>query len=200
LRSSEVDCVKERIKDFSTIIYDENNNVLYSSPKSEAGNWIDIIPHSVGEKLKNIVCEEHVVPKETVVTPAVTVTDKNLAQVNSNQNETNATTIESVRNLVTKWLNSWKSGDMETYRSCYASDFQSRGMNLNEWVSFKADVYQKSKNINISIDELQIIAEENNATAVFAQSYSSSIFKSSGKKKLELRKINNKWKIYKEIM
>ena len=200
LRSSEIDCVKEKIKDFSTIIYDKKNNVLYSSPKGETDEWLDIIPNSVGEKLKNIVCKEPVAPKEAVVAPAVTVTDKNLAQVNNNQNETNSTTIESVRNLATKWLNSWKSGDMETYRSCYASDFRSRGMNLDEWVSFKASVYKISKNMNISIDKLQIIAAENNAAAVFTQSYSSSIFKSSGKKKLELRKINDEWKIYREIM
>ena len=89
---------------------------------------------------------------------------------------------------------------METYRSCYASDFKSKGMNLDAWVSHKTNVYQKSKNINISIDKLQISAEENNATAVFTQYYSSSIFKDSGKKKLELRKINDEWKIYREIM
>ena len=89
---------------------------------------------------------------------------------------------------------------MKTYRSCYASDFQSKGMNLDAWVSHKTNVYQKSKNINVSIDNLQISADENNVTVEFIQHYSSSIFKYSGKKKLELRKINDKWKIYREIM
>ena len=89
---------------------------------------------------------------------------------------------------------------MKTYRSCYASDFQSKGMNLDAWISYKTNVRQKSKNINISIDNLQISADENTATAVFTQSYSSSILKDSGKKKLELRKINDEWKIYREIM
>ena len=68
------------------------------------------------------------------------------------------------------------------------------------WISYKTNVRQKSKNINISIDDLQISADENNATAVFTQSYSSSIFKDKGKKTLELRKINDEWKIYREIM
>jgi ketosteroid isomerase-like protein len=102
--------------------------------------------------------------------------------------------------LINKWLTSWKSGDVETYRSCYATDYQSKGRNLDAYVSDKADVYKKSKNIKISIDDLKISADENNATAEFIQHYSSSRFKYSGKKTLELRKINDKWKIYREIM
>jgi hypothetical protein len=89
---------------------------------------------------------------------------------------------------------------METYRSCYASNFQSKGMNLNNWVSYKSDVRKKSKDININIDDLKISTDENTAKAVFTQSYSSSILKDKGQKTLELRKINDEWKIYKEIM
>ena len=143
--------------------------------------------------------EAPVTPKEAVVA-APAVTDKNPAQVNNKQIEKKAIPKEAVRDLLTKWLTSWKSGDMKTYRSCYASDFQSKGMNLDAWVSHKTNVYQKSKNINVSIDNLQISADENNVTVEFIQHYSSSIFKYSGKKKLELRKINDEWKIYREIM
>jgi hypothetical protein len=73
-------------------------------------------------------------------------------------------------------------------------------MNLNAWVSRRTNVYKKSKSINISINDLHISEEGNNATAAFTQHYSSSISKYSGKKKLELRKINNKWKIYREMI
>ena len=101
-------------------------------------------------------------------TAAPAVTDKNLAQVNNKQIETKSASEEAVRNLLTKWLNSWKSGDMKTYRSCYASNFQSEVTYLNAWVSYKTNVRQKSKKINISIDKLQISADENIATAVFS--------------------------------
>jgi len=143
--------------------------------------------------------EAPVTPKEAVVA-APAVTDKNPAQVNNKQIEKKAIPKEAVRDLLTKWLTSWKSGDMKTYRSCYASDFQSKGMNLDAWVSHKTNVYQKSKNINVSIDNLQISADENFAAIIFTQHYSSSILKDSGKKTLELRKINDEWKIYREIM
>lgn len=107
---------------------------------------------------------------------------------------------EDVRNLVNKWLASWKSGDIKTYGSFYAADFESKGKNLDAWLAHKTNVSKKSKNINITIDNLQISADENKATAVFTQHYSSSITKDTGKKTLELRKINNEWKIYREIM
>ena len=89
---------------------------------------------------------------------------------------------------------------MEDYRSFYASDFKSIGMNLDDWISYKTNVNQKSKNIAISIDKLNISERDNDATALFTQYYSSSIFKDSGKKTLKLRKINEEWKIYREIM
>ena len=144
--------------------------------------------------------EPAVAPVVAAAAPTPVVTDKNLAQVNNNQKETKNITKEDVRNLVTKWAASWESGDIKTYRGSYASNFKSKGMNLNKWISYKAAVHQKSKNINIRIDDLQILVEGNSAMAVFTQSYSSSILKDKGKKTLELIKINEEWKIYKEIM
>jgi len=132
-------------------------------------------------------------------TPPSTV-NKNLAQVSSKQKEPKSISNEAVRNLVNRWVTSWKSGNMKTYRSCYASNFQSKGMNLSDWVSYKASVRENSNNINVRIDNLQISADENTAKASFIQYYSSSILNSKGKKTLELKKIGKEWKIYREIM
>ncbi|MGA9111866.1 MAG: tetratricopeptide repeat protein [Smithella sp.] len=135
---------------------------------------------------------------EAVDAPAA---GSNLAQTNDKQDKTKSIPENDVRILITKWLASWRSGDMKTYRSCYdESNFQSKGMNLDAWISSKADVYKKSKNIKINIDHLQISAHANTAKAVFTQNYQSSIFKYKGKKTLELRKIGDEWKIYKEFI
>jgi hypothetical protein len=196
----EIDCVNKKIINISVTIYDEKSSVLYASPKVETGEWNDILPNSYGEILKNIACEESVTP-EKVMIAASAVTGKNIVQVSSKQNEKKYSTAEEdIRNLVLKWVASWESGDMGTYQSCYASDFQSKGMNLDDWIFYKTNVFQKSKNINISIDDLQISVKGNIVTAVFTQTYSSSLFKDKGKKTLELKKIDNQWKIYKEIM
>ena len=125
---------------------------------------------------------------------------KQLAQVKNTQKETKSVSEEDIRNLVNKWETSWQSGNMKTFRGCYASNFQSKRMNLDAWISHKANVRQNSKNINIRVDNLQISAEANIAEAVFTQYYSSSILNSKSRKKLELRKINNEWKIYREII
>jgi hypothetical protein len=67
----EIDCVNKRIKDISVTFYDEKGKFIYSSPKSESGEWKAIIPNTVGEKLINVVSCEPVTPKEVVVAPKV---------------------------------------------------------------------------------------------------------------------------------
>jgi len=107
---------------------------------------------------------------------------------------------DPVRDLVNRWVTSWKSGDMSNYRSCYAANFESKGMKLNDWVAHKASVRKYSKIVDIRVEDLRISTEANTATAVFIQHYNSSTLKSTGKKKLELQKINGEWKIYRESM
>lgn len=107
---------------------------------------------------------------------------------------------ENIEILVNKWLNSWRAGDIETYRSCYDGNFESKKMKLEEWITYKNNVRSKSKNITITIDDLKISADGNNAKAVFTQTYSSSILKDKGKKTLELKKVGDEWKIYREYM
>ena len=67
----QIDCVHRKIKDISVIFYNEKDKVVYKSPKSESGEWNDILPDTVGDKLINIVSCEPVTPKEVVVAPKV---------------------------------------------------------------------------------------------------------------------------------
>jgi murein L,D-transpeptidase YafK len=131
------------------------------------------------------------------------IEEKHLARANNRQKEivdTDKTAQKEIQKLVKQWVVSWESGDMATYRNCYTEDFQSREMNLNEWVLYKTDVRQRSKNIKIKIDNLKISVKEETGTALFIQSYSSSALKSKGKKTLELKKMDGEWKIHREIM
>jgi len=125
---------------------------------------------------------------------------RKLARVETEQNATDNGEHKDVRDLVNKWLAGWKSGDMKTYRECYASDFQSREMNLDAWIAHKSNVRENSANIKISIDNLAISADNDTARATFTQHYTSSRLRSKGKKTLELKKIGDEWKIYREIM
>jgi hypothetical protein len=127
---------------------------------------------------------------------ALAMRNKKLAHID----QTKLPIDNSISDLVNKWVTSWKSGDMQTYRSCYATDFESKGMNLDNWIIYKTDLRKYSKIIDIRVDDLSVSIEGNRATAVFIQDYNSSTIKSKGKKKLELLKINEEWKIYRERM
>jgi len=125
---------------------------------------------------------------------------KNADNPPSAQTDSEPSSPETARKLVTRWAESWESGNMSVFRACYATNFTAQGMNLNEWVSHKASVRERSKNIKVRIDNLQISSSGNQTVATFTQHYSSNLLKSKGKKKLELRKINGSWKIYRETM
>jgi hypothetical protein len=213
LKSSEIDCLNNKIKDSSKFFYDERSSLVYSSPKGEISKWDDIISDSVGDKLRNIICgdtalshragdlkEEKPAVTEGTVVASLDNNDKKQDQVDIKQDERKSLPEENVRIAVDKWLNSWRSGDMETYRSCYDESFESRKMKLNEWIAYKTNVRNKSKDINILIDDLKISTNGDKATAVFTQTYSSSILKDKGKKTLELKKVGNEWKIFREMM
>ncbi len=107
---------------------------------------------------------------------------------------------EAVQRLIKKWAESWQSGNMSVYRSCYASGFRSQGKSLNEWINHKIAVREHSKNINVRIDNLRISGSNDQATALFTQHYSSNLLKNKGNKTLALRKTNGRWEIYKELM
>jgi tetratricopeptide (TPR) repeat protein len=145
----------------------------------------------------DVVASVSAAPAEPIA-PAAPATD--IAQASAPQNVNKTTPKDDVRVSVYKWLNSWRAGDMETYRSCYDESFESRKMKLNEWIAYKTNVRNKSKDINILIDDLKISTDGDKATAVFTQTYSSSILRNKGKKTLELKKVGNEWKIVKEIM
>ena len=180
--------------------YDDFIKYFPAKKENDRGNVRNQIILAFEEKIGKKLATPVAVAEPIAAAPAVTIT--NLAQDDAaKQEETKATPKDDVHNLMTKWLTSWKSGDMKTYRSCYdESNFQSKGMNLDAWISYKENVRKKSNNINISINNLQISVNENIAKAVFTQEYSSSILKDKGKKTLELRKIGDEWKICREIM
>jgi lipoprotein-anchoring transpeptidase ErfK/SrfK len=107
---------------------------------------------------------------------------------------------EALRNLIVKWSESWQSGNMNLYRACYASNFSSQGMSLNEWINHKNAIRERSGKISIRLGNLKISGDGSQSIATFTQHYSSNLLKRKGNKRLDLRKINGEWKIYRETM
>ncbi|MBE9547547.1 MAG: L,D-transpeptidase family protein [Proteobacteria bacterium] len=104
----------------------------------------------------------------------------------------------AIGQLIEKWVHFWKSGDMENYRSCYAPDFRSRGISLNNWISYKTGLKKRNKNIHIRIENIKITSGRGRGLAAFTQKYSSSNYSAVGTKKLRFKKADGEWKIYRE--
>ncbi len=99
--------------------------------------------------------------------------------------------------LIDRWLKAWSSRDIDTYGSCYASDFRFKKMGLPEWLEYKKNLNQKYSYIHVSIDNLIIkIGKTNKAT--FVQHYKSSNYESVGVKELIFKREVEQWKIYRE--
>lgn len=133
---------------------------------------------------------------DDVSTPVTT--DKKITRITDSKDQAKKPSNVELTILINKWVKSWKSGDIKNFQSCYASNFKSKNMNLNDWVSHKNEIRKRSKNINIRIENIRITVEATNATASFTQYYSSSLLKSKSSKKLELKKIDGEWKIFRE--
>jgi Flp pilus assembly protein TadD len=127
-------------------------------------------------------------------------TDRGEICIDSPNNQCRSDEEAEVAALVQKWAQSWMSGDMGIFRSCYAENFKSKKRNLNDLVAHKINIRKRSKNINVRIDNLRITADKVSATADFTQYYSSSILQDKTFKKFELKKIGGEWKILREII
>jgi tetratricopeptide (TPR) repeat protein len=156
-------------------------------------------PLPVAQPVSDVAVSVSGAPATVAAAAPVTIT--NLDQAETKQEEAKSTSKDAVLNVVNKWRESWQSGDMTTYRGCYdEAGFQSKGMKLDAWITYKEGVRKKSKDITINISDVKITMKGNTAKAVFTQEYSSSILKDKGKKTLELKNVKGEWKISKEIM
>jgi len=105
---------------------------------------------------------------------------------------------KEIAELINSWIEAWASKDIEAYSSCYASDFQNRGLNLEAWLRKRKDLNQRFAYIRVSKENLVIKKGSRVSTATFTQFYESSGYKAVGEKQLLLKREGGQWKIYRE--
>jgi hypothetical protein len=185
---------------FDQIITVNNDNSYqgsYNKLVLERVNNKWYIIDDIADLISNEKSSARVATNTTVLNAASTISPPSPAAA---RQESISNPNDVIKKLLTKWVSSWKSGDMTTYRTCYASDFKSKGMNLNDWISYKAELHKRNKKISVKIANIRITSTGNSANAIFTQIYNSPGLKSKGTKKLELKKVDGEWKIYKEYM
>ncbi|MDI6616123.1 MAG: L,D-transpeptidase [Syntrophaceae bacterium] len=107
---------------------------------------------------------------------------------------------DDIRRFLDSWMASWKAGNLKDYASFYASDFRAQRMNRAAWLAYKKKVFRASENVRIDIKNLAITNQSRGrAVATFEQYYSSSLVTDVGTKTLSLKKVDNSWKICKEV-
>lgn len=106
---------------------------------------------------------------------------------------------KEIRDLVSRWQRAWQGKDLETYISCYAPGFNSRGMDLRAWKSHRRALNRKYRSLEIDIRDLKIEKVSNRAARVtFQQDYRAGTYRDEGFKELFLVKKGRYWKIKKE--
>lgn len=106
--------------------------------------------------------------------------------------------LAGIAGMVDDWLKAWSSKDINKYRSYYARDFRSSGMNLKSWIRHKSNLNKKYDYIRVRRDGLDIKRDKRKISVSFVQNYESPNFKAVGIKQLVLKQESGKWKIYRE--
>jgi len=105
---------------------------------------------------------------------------------------------EVVHKFILQWKHYWESKDYENYMQRYSRDFNSRGMDWNQWSTFKKDLAERYHQISLIFKDLQIIFEDTHAVVNFKQYYRSDDYSDCGMKSLVLKKEDGEWKIFSE--
>lgn len=111
-----------------------------------------------------------------------------------------ATDRAQVEDMVERWRQAWERAEVRTYLSCYDSRFRSRGMNLSRYAAYKTDVFGRSRDIHVTLSDLQIYREGSLLAAQFFQDFRSNLMGGRGGKTLHCIRTDSGWKIIGETM
>ena len=109
-----------------------------------------------------------------------------------------ASQIDDVRATVYAWANAWESRNIIRYMSFYSPTFRSKGLDYQDWLHRKAELFRKPVNIQVKIFDLWVFIEGKHATAKFVQHYQDANTTDTGEKTLFLVNANDKWMIISE--
>ncbi len=91
-----------------------------------------------------------------------------------------------LRQRVIDWSKAWSSMDVNSYLSFYGPDFQSRGMNFDQWKVYKSRLAKIYKRIQVTVEDLKILQHGKYSVAIFKQTYESDRIRSIARKRLYL--------------
>jgi murein L,D-transpeptidase YafK len=106
---------------------------------------------------------------------------------------------KNLETIIETWAHAWEKKDIDRYMGIYSQQFSSKGMDYDHWKAYKTRLAKTYGKINVNIENLQLFMANDSILAKFDQTYSTTGFKSQGKKRLYLAKNSDKWRIVGEL-
>ena len=106
---------------------------------------------------------------------------------------------EQIINSIKNWKESWVSANYNEYINFYSPKAIYNNSEYRKWTRAKKNVFNKSKNIQISLNDISIYEypseKEELRLVIFNQDYRSNLIANKTKKKQIWKMENGKWKI-----
>jgi len=103
-----------------------------------------------------------------------------------------------LEDIIEKWRYAWEGKDINRYMSYYSPAFSSGGKNWQEWRAHKRRLADRYKSISVKVSDILLLANGEKALASFTQQYETTGLKSTGRKRLYLKRNSKEWKIFAE--
>jgi murein L,D-transpeptidase YafK len=106
---------------------------------------------------------------------------------------------QEINRVIYQWRQAWEQKDITTYISYYNPKFQSRGMDIKAWKTYKENLNRRYRTIKIDIHDLKLDQVSNRSARVsFKQDYRADRYHDYGLKLMFLTKEGGQWRIKRE--
>lgn len=119
-------------------------------------------------------------------------------QTGTGWKEKNIETIDTVRDFISSWADSWRRRDLKRYMSYYSRAFRSGRLDYGSWRQRKAQLFERSGKISLEVKGLSVFVAGDRASATFIQKYRDDSYADTGEKTMQLIRQDGRWLIVSE--
>ena len=123
------------------------------------------------------------------------IISRQMIMVSQSQIKRDRTELEDI---IENWRLAWEGKDINRYISYYSPAFSSGGKDREEWRAYKKRLADKYQSISVKVSDMLLLVNGETALASFTQQYETGSLKSTGRKRLYLKRNSRDWKIFAE--
>jgi outer membrane protein assembly factor BamD len=113
--------------------------------------------------------------------------------------EDNKAIVDEIMQFLSLWKNYWENKEIDAFISLYSPDFIYQDMDRERWKEKKRESFEKYNSIKIEIEGVNIENNGTHAKVNFLEKFRGDKFTEISSKTLWLKKIEGKWKIFREV-